>query len=250
MTLVLGAMDGELEAVIRGMTVGMRSEWRGFRFAQGSVAGVPVVVSRTGAGKTLSAMVTGYMINRFRPRRILCVGLAGALRDDLEVGDVVVARDTIQHDVDASACGFAPGRIPGTGYRELACDPLMLAVARAIDPPQGRAICGRVLTGDRFVDDPGERAALARDFGGDAVEMEGASIGLVATVHEIPYLVIRTISDVATGGASGSASGAPVPREYLRAGLSAALCRAGANSWHYVRGMLEALRGEGEQTRL
>ncbi len=244
MTLVLAAMDGELEAIIAGMTVERRGEWHGFRVVQGTVAGGAVVAARTGVGKSLSALVTGYLVERFNPDRILCTGIAGALHAGLEVGDVVIARETLQHDMDASACGFPRGRVPGTRYRELVCDPTLVALARGIDPPSGHVRTGhvrtgRVLTGDRFVDDPAERAALARAFSGDAVEMEGASVGLVAAVYGIPYLVIRTISD---GGAPGAASGGK--------DLGAALCRAAANSWHYVSGMLEALRGEDEQTRV
>lgn len=226
MTLILGAMDGEVAAVTSNMDTDSREQWHEFPVVTGSIAGKPVVVSRTGVGKTLSAMLCQHLIDRVSPERIIFTGVAGALRKSLDVGDTVVARDTLQHDMDVTPLGFEIGRIPYSPHRVFVCDERLVDLAMAIEPPHGRAHLGRILTGDQFVADAGRRETLARDLAGDAVEMEGASVGLVATVNEVPFLLIRTISDHSDGSAV----------EFEKV-----VSFAADNSWHYLKRMLQEL---------
>lgn len=234
MTLVLGAMDGEVAAITAGMDVGSRGEWRGFPVVRGTIAGTPVVVSRTGVGKTLSAMLCQHLIDEYAPERIIFTGVAGALREDLEIGDTVIAEDTMQHDMDVTALGFERGQIPYSPHRFYVCDPGLVEAAIAVDSahraPHGGAHGdvhrGRVLTGDQFIADPARREELASAFDAIAVEMEGASVGLVATVNAIPFLLIRTISDHSDGSAV----------EFEKV-----VAIAAENSWHYVSRILEDL---------
>ena len=220
MTLVLGAMDGEVASITASMDLDGREEWNGYPIARGSISGSPVVVSRTGVGKTLSAMLCQHLIDRCAPRRIIFTGIAGALREDLAIGDIVVARDTVQHDVDLTAMGFERGRIPGSPHRMLRCDPVLIARALDVHPVHGRMRIGRILTGDQFIGDAGRRADLVESFNGDAVDMEGASVGLVAAVNRVPFLLVRTISDRCDGSAIDF-------RKLLKL--------AADNSWHYVQ---------------
>ncbi|MFW5685513.1 MAG: 5'-methylthioadenosine/adenosylhomocysteine nucleosidase [Spirochaetota bacterium] len=231
MTLILGAMDGEVATILSLMDLDAREEWRGFPIAHGSIAGAQVVVSRTGVGKTLSAMISQYLIDRFSPERIIFTGVAGALRDRLEIGDTLVARDSMQHDMDVTALGFEIGRIPYSAHRIYPCDERLVEIASRIDPPHGTRHVGRVLTGDQFVANAGHRERLAAELDGDAVEMEGASVGLVAAVNGVPYLLIRTISDQSDGSAI----------EFDRiVGFAA------DNSWHYLQGILGELVDGGD----
>ncbi|MFW5744397.1 MAG: 5'-methylthioadenosine/adenosylhomocysteine nucleosidase, partial [Spirochaetota bacterium] len=85
MTLVLGAMDGEVAAIVENMDVERRERWHGFPVVVGAIGGSPVVVSRTGVGKTLSAMLCQRLIDRHEPERIIFTGVAGALRKDLDI---------------------------------------------------------------------------------------------------------------------------------------------------------------------
>ena len=232
MTLVIGAMHGEVASITAWMHQDLREEWNGFPIARGTVSGSPVIVSRTGVGKTLSAMLCQHLIDRYAPGRIIFTGIAGALHDGLSVGDTVVARDTLQHDVDLTAMGLARGILPGAPCRVYRCDPGLVARAAAVSPVHGRGSIGRVLTGDQFVADAARRATLAGAFGGDAVDMEGASVGLVAAVNRLPFLLIRTISDRCDGSAIDF-------REVLRL--------AADNSWRYLECMLE---GIDERTRV
>jgi nucleoside phosphorylase len=120
--------------------------------------------------------------------------------------------------------------VPYSTYRVFTCDPGLVERAMAVEPERGRAHLGRILSGDQFIADAARREALAREFEGDAVEMEGASVALVATVNEIPFLLIRTISDHADLSDEGSAV------EFERVVELAA-----ANSWHYLRTILKDL---------
>lgn len=224
MTLVLGAMDGEVAAITAGMDVDSRGEWRGFPVVRGSISGAPVVVSRTGVGKSLSAMLCQHLIDEYAPERIIFTGVAGALREDLEIGDTVIAEDTMQHDMDVTALGFERGQIPYSPHRFFACDRGLVETAMAVAPPRGSVHRGRVLTGDQFIADPARREELAEAFDAIAVEMEGASVGLVASVNAIPFLLIRTISDHSDGSAV----------EFEKV-----VAFAAENSWHYLCKILE-----------
>jgi 5'-methylthioadenosine/S-adenosylhomocysteine nucleosidase len=225
-TLVLGAMDGEVATIMAGMQLEARDTWRGFPIARGSIGDVPVVVSRTGVGKTLSAMLCQHLVDAYKPDRLIFTGVAGALSDQLDVGDTVVARDTLQHDMDVTPLGFEVGQVPYSPFRLFTCDDRLVEIASAVVPPHGRSHLGRILTGDQFVADAARRERLREELDGDAVEMEGASVGLVATINELPFVLIRTISDHSDGSA--------VEFEKV-VGFAA------DNSWHYLQQILKEL---------
>jgi 5'-methylthioadenosine/S-adenosylhomocysteine nucleosidase len=169
-------------------------------------------------------MLCQHLIDEYLPERILFIGVAGSLNPDLTVGDTLIARDCLFHDMDVTPFGFKPGEIPFTPYRILLCDSKLVELSRALPPRAGKALVGRVLTGDQFIASATERARLREEFNGDAVEMEGASVGLVATVNQIPFLLLRTISDEADGKGK---------KEFHRF-----LEFASDNAWHYLRGIL------------
>lgn len=229
--LVLGAMDGEIVEFVKQVTTGRREMWHGFEIHRGTMEGRDVVVARSGVGKSMAACVTQHLVDTYSPGAIVFTGLAGGLRPDLEIGDTVVARDCIQHDLDATALGFKRGEIPYTQYRVLTCDEALVSLAAGVDSLQGRTVVGRVLTGDQFLVASEMKAdeMLRSDLAGDVVEMEGASVGLVAQVNEIPFLVIRTVSDTVRGG----------PRvDFVRF-----LSHASRNSLHFVSHVLKRLPG-------
>ena len=221
MTLILGAMDGEIAAARADLKNPSTTEWNGFQIHHGWIENREVLVAKTGVGKSLSAMFCQHLIDTHTPDRILFSGIAGALDPSLEIGDTLIARDCVIHDMDATALGFKRGEIPYSPYRVFTCDPDLAAQAAAVEPMKGRVVTGRVLTGDQFVASAQTRNELRAALDGDAVEMEGASVGLVATVNRIPFLLIRTISDKADGQAHTD--------------FSSFLQFASRNSWHYLQ---------------
>jgi len=203
MIALIGAMDEEIEEFVRHTTVKERVDWYGLPFVRGSCLGRDVVIAKTGIGKSLSAMTTQRLLDLFPVTSVFFSGIAGALREDIEIGDVVVARDCVQHDFDVSAMGYKRGEIPYTGFRFIPCDEGLFQCALSYIPGEGegRVLPGRIVTGDQFMaakNIAGHRY-LQEELSGDAVEMEGASVGLVCAYNRVPFLLIRVISDKADG---------------------------------------------------
>ena len=131
-------------------------------------------------------------------------GIAGALNPSYHRGDVIVGKDCLQHDMDASLFGFRRGQIPYTDYRVVPSDKTLFNTAMSCRRLNPKA--GRILTGDQFITGSGDPtySYLIDDLKGDAVEMEGAAAGLTALVNGLPFLLVRVISDKADGKAKGS----------------------------------------------
>ena len=197
--LVLGAMDGEIAAFLDRLGSARDESWRGYPVYVGSLGERSVVIARSGVGKSLSAMIAQRLIDTYEPESVIFTGVAGAINPIFEIGDVIVAKDTLQYDMDVQALGFKLGEIPYTEYRVIQCDQELVKRACATELPEGKVHTGRILTGDRFVNRRAyqEMGYLRSELEGDAVEMEGASVALVARVNEIPVVVVRTISDKA-----------------------------------------------------
>jgi 5'-methylthioadenosine/S-adenosylhomocysteine nucleosidase len=196
--------------------------------------GTNVTVLQSGVGKVNAAMVAQFAVDRFGPDYLIVTGIAGALSSGLALGDVVVSRDCVQHDLDVSALGVPVGQVPRTGHRFLDGDPRLVALALATAVPGQRVVAGRILTGDQFIaaGDAGGQRRL-RSLDGTAVEMEGAAIALVATVNRIPFVIVRSVSDHADGTAP--------------ADFRACMRRAAANSYTVCAGILAGLAGEPER---
>jgi adenosylhomocysteine nucleosidase len=111
----------------------------------------------------------------------------------------VVARDCVQHDVVVDFLGLPRGQIPFTDQRFFDTDPRLRRYALEVDVPDHTVVEGRVLTGDTFVEDEAYRQQICDELEGDCVEMEGAAVGQVCAVNDVPYLVVRAISDRADG---------------------------------------------------
>jgi len=216
-------MDGEISEFIGALERKKEERWTDFVLYTGMLEGREVVVTKSGVGKTLSALVTQRIIDQYRPRAIIFTGVAGGLSSRVEIGDTLVAEDCMQHDMDATVHGFKRGEIPYTSYRVLACDRTLVDAASFCVPLEGKTVRGRVLTGDQFITKKDLRSNryLTEELKGDAVEMEGASVGLVATVNKVPFLLIRTISDKADGRA--------------KVDFKSFLPKASRNSLHFVR---------------
>ena len=201
MIAILGAMEREIGHIVSGVETAKSLSLMGRGFHAGSLAGGNVIVGYTGVGKVLAAMVTQSLVDRYRPDAICYFGIAGALNQKYEAGDVIVARDTIQHDMDATMFGFCRGEIPGEKIISLPCDAELVRIAAGWCPRNRKVYVGRVLTGDQFVSTSKSDtyAYLTAELKGDAVDMEGAAAALVAYFNEVPFLLVRIISDRADG---------------------------------------------------
>ncbi|MBT3275711.1 MAG: 5'-methylthioadenosine/adenosylhomocysteine nucleosidase [Spirochaetales bacterium] len=199
MTAIFAAMDGELKSIVSAMSVGEEDSFGRARFYRGSLAGKEIVAGKTGIGKSLSAIAIQAAIDRYHPSQLIFIGIAGSLNPDYDIGDIVIARDCMQHDIDLASQGFHIGEIPFEGIRIIPCDPSLVATAARWDGSLKSIYTGRILTGDSFVVDSAHTNLLRKDLQGDAVEMEGASAGLAAMMNDVPFLLIRVISDRSDG---------------------------------------------------
>jgi 5'-methylthioadenosine/S-adenosylhomocysteine nucleosidase len=202
--IILGAVDEEIAKVRDHLTDIEQHQHGLMRYETGNFEGLPVVLSRSGLGKVASAMTAQHLIDRFPPAALIFTGVGGALNNALQVGDVVVARDTVQHDLDGIGLGFTRGTVPYTDQRFFKTDDRLFQLAMGAELTNTRIFSGRIATGDIFLTAAHTTAFayLQDEFQADVVEMEGAAVGQVCTWNQIPYLVIRTISDKANAEAT------------------------------------------------
>lgn len=201
--LILSALDEELRALRAELALKKDEQWGGQPILYGTLFGKEVVLARSGVGKAISAATAQRLCDLVRPKRLIFTGVAGALNPEYQIGDIVIARDVVQHDLDASPLGFARGLIPYTDIRFLQADPDLCGCAASVRLDGTTIRVGRILTGDQFITHEVRARAhyLTEELAGDAVEMEGAAVALVAHLNHVPWLLIRTISDRADGGA-------------------------------------------------
>lgn len=201
---VIGAMDEEIEVFKSHLELSREEQWHELTFYLGKLWGREIVLVKSGVGKVFAALVTQHLIDQYQPASVIFTGVAGGLNPAYEIGDVVVAKDTVQHDVDVRVLGYQRGQVPSSSYKEFVCDEQLVSKAMQTELEKGQLHLGRILSGDQFISDSQrpEFGYLREELGGDAVEMEGAAVGQVCVVNQIPFLVVRTISDQADGTAT------------------------------------------------
>ena len=195
---IIGAMDIEVEALVKEMQAVHKVERAGMSFHEGILYGLQVVVAQCGIGKVNAGICAQIMISEFHATHLINTGVAGSLDPSLDIGDIVVSVDAVQHDYDISDLGFHKGEIPYTGLYACPADRTLrtLAVdAASKAAPEIRIVEGRVCSGYQFIASDASKITIIRNFGGLCCEMEGAAIAQVCYLNQIPFVVIRAISD-------------------------------------------------------
>lgn len=201
----IGAMEEEVEQLVAAMTDKKKTERASLTFYQGKLGGREVVVVRAGIGKVNAAICTQMLIDFFSVEAVINTGIAGSLNADINIGDIVLSSDVLQHDVDATNFGYEPGQIPRMDTLAFKADERLIEVAKSASREvlgDVGVFVGRVVSGDQFISSKEVKTDIVRKFGGFATEMEGAAIGQTAYVNGVPFLVIRAISDKADDSAS------------------------------------------------
>ncbi len=197
---IIGAMAIETEGLIAEMTDTRESTVSGVTFTEGVLCGHNVVVATSGVGKVFAAICAEAMILRFGVTALLNTGVAGTLSPMLEVGDVVLADEVVQHDMNTTALGDPQGLLSGINIVKIPADERLLkALCTATAELDYNGMVGTVASGDLFVAKQKTKDALVAQFDALACEMEGAAIGHVAYVNKVPFAVLRTISDGGDG---------------------------------------------------
>jgi len=200
MTLaIMSAMAEEIEHYLDACTVEGSREQAGRTLHKARYHGHDLVLVKGGVGKVNAAMCTQLLIDVFDVGAVICTGAAGALHDGLDIGDVIVAEDCVQHDVTVEFLGLPRGQIPFSNLRFFSAAEQLVARAMEVDLAEHSIRKGRVCTGDAFIQEETLRAQIQEELDGDCVEMEGAAVGQVCTLNDVPFLLVRAISDRADG---------------------------------------------------
>ena len=195
---IIGAMRVEMEALAAALDNKKTEVVSDIEFHTGSLHGQDVVLAVCGVGKVFAAMCAQTMILRFGATKIINTGVAGTLTDKLSVGDIAVADDVVQHDMDTSPLGDPVGLISGINIVHFPADErLVKGLLSAADAVGVNCIAGTIASGDQFIASKEKKAFIRDTFGAISCEMEGAAIGHTCYVNNVPFAVLRAISDSA-----------------------------------------------------
>ena len=190
---IIGAMDEEV-AMIKAQLTDVQVETRAaMDFYKGKLEGKEVVVVRSGIGKVNAAMCTQILADIYGVTGVVNTGIAGSLKAEIDIGDIVLSSDAVQHDMDATGFGYEPADEGLIHLAEECCSKVN---------PDIHTFVGRVVTGDQFIADKGKKKWLTDTFGGYCTEMEGAAIAQACYLNSIPFLIVRAISDKADDSAT------------------------------------------------
>ena len=201
---IIGAMDLEVEQLKSQMHIDRIIEKASMEFYTGTLNDVDVVIVRSGIGKVNAALCVQILADVFQVTHVINTGVAGSLNASLDIGDILISNDALHHDMDVTIFGYQLGEVPQMGFREFVADKDMVAAAvescKEVNPDIN-VRTGRVVSGDQFISSKEVKEHLISAFHGDCAEMEGASIAHGAHLNNIPFVIIRAISDKADDSA-------------------------------------------------
>ena len=200
---IIGAMQVEVELLLGAMENKTEKTIAGSTFYEGKLEGLDAVVVQCGVGKVNAAMCAQTLCNCFGVTHLVNTGIAGSLCADLDIGDLVVSTDAMHHDMDCVHFGYPYGQVPGMSVVTFPADETMIgyafAAAESVNPGHTRK--GRIASGDQFVAVKELKEKIIANTQGLCTEMEGAAIAQTAYRNEIPFVILRAISDKADDSA-------------------------------------------------
>lgn len=202
---IIGAMDIEVEALKRDMNPEHIVKKAGMEFCVGELKGQKAVVVKSGIGKVNAAVCTQILIDDFQAEAVINTGIAGSLQPKINIGDIVISKDLVHHDMDAVAFGYEPGQVPQMEAFSFEADEKLSKLAGEVCKrvnPEIQVFYGRIVSGDQFVAEKAVKDRIVRTFQGYCTEMEGAAIAQTAYLNQVPFVVLRAISDKADDSAS------------------------------------------------
>ena len=201
---IIGAMEVEVAILKEKMEDVRIIKKASMDFYEGILAGKKVVVVRSGIGKVNAGICAQILADVLSVDAIINTGIAGSLNKNINIGDIVLSTDVVQHDMDATGFGYRKGQIPQMPVFFFNADDNLRRLAAEVCKevnPDIQVFEGRIASGDQFVCDQDVKNRIVSEFSAYATEMEGAAIGQAAYLNEIPFLVVRAISDKADGSA-------------------------------------------------
>ena len=196
---IIAAMQMEIDGIWAKLQNPTEETISGIRYVRGALHGKTVIAAKCGVGKVFAAVCAQTMILRYAPDCIINTGVAGGLQDGLQVLDLVIASHVVQHDMDTSGLGDPVGLLSGIDIIQIPCDGQMVsALQRSVQFLEKQHMLGVVASGDVFVCTEQERSRIRDQFHAAACEMEGGAIGQACYLNQVPFGVLRAISDSAS----------------------------------------------------
>ena len=201
---IMGAMPEEIAPLLEKVGQYTLTEYAGNKYYQAKYAGHDLVIAYSKIGKVFSTLTATTMLQKFGAELLLFSGVAGAINPRLRIGDLIAATRLCQHDLDITAFGHPHGYVP-EGKQFIHADAGLIAKAKEVASEMNLELMeGTIATGDQFVADPDRNRWIGETFKADALEMEGASVACVCDAMEVPFFILRAISDAADMDASFS----------------------------------------------
>lgn len=198
---ILCAMEKEIQLLLENVQQKEEHKKCGYTYITGVLNGKRVILCQCGIGKINAAVCAQTMLLTWPVKLVINSGVAGSLREPFEIGDICVASDLVQHDVDTSAIGDPLGFVSTVNQTYFRCAEWavsgLLQAAKNIEGV--RALPGRIASGDQFVYESQVKDRIVRNFAASAVEMEGGAIAQVCFINGVDCAVIRVISDSSSG---------------------------------------------------
>lgn len=199
---IICAMKIEADAIRASLENTVTETVSGVEFTKGTLHGKDIVIAVCGIGKVFAAICTEAMIIKYSPKLIINSGVAGTLIDALSIGDIAIAKDLVQHDMDTSPLGDPVGLVSGINKIHFEADEKAVAAfENAVKEVGANSVVGTIASGDQFMSDTEKKNVIRDRFCAIACEMEGAAVAHVAFVNNVPFAVLRAISDSASGDA-------------------------------------------------
>lgn len=199
---IIAAMQEEMQEIKKIMTEIEEKKVYELTFFEGKINGKNVVLVESGVGKVNAARTTQILIDNFKVEAIINVGSAGCANNELEIGDIVIGKKLVQHDFDITAFGHPKGFISNVGENIESDSELIRKMEQTISKLQDKEFkikVGTIASGDIFCTEKTMKDKIRTKFNADAIEMEGSAIAQVCKLDNIPFIVIRSISDNPNG---------------------------------------------------
>ena len=201
---IIGAMQEEVTLLQEEMAVEETVEKAGMVFYKGELCGQKVVIVKSGIGKVNAALCAQILVDLFQVDTLINTGIAGSLDAQIDIGDMVISTDAVQHDMDASIFGDPVGQIPRMDTFSFPADEKLVELAKKVNEeenPDIRTFTGRIVSGDQFVSSAEVKEKIVSNFHAMCTEMEGAAIAHAAYLNKVSCVIIRAISDKADNSA-------------------------------------------------
>lgn len=201
---IIGAMSLEVETLKNSMNVNSITKKAGMEFLDGKLGDTDVVVVKCGIGKVNAGMCVQILADLYNVTHVINTGVAGSLRNEINIGDIVVSTNAMYHDMDVTVFGYQLGEVPQIGRADFPADVKMQEEAikscKKVNPDIS-VFSGRIVSGDQFISSKEIKNKIIANFDGFCTEMEGAAIAHSAYLNELPFVIIRAISDKADDSA-------------------------------------------------